>query len=92
MKDSQTGYDLLVRGRNAAAGCSPILTDIMGGESYCGNSLCQLCRTYYPPFLNRSRRRNSGCRSINDGTLTLRISTSVVMAHSAIFVASVVGG
>ena len=48
MKESRKGYDLLVRGRNAAAGCSPTWTGSMGRETHCGNLLWQLCRTVYP--------------------------------------------
>ena len=44
MKENQKGYDLLVRGRNAAAGCSSMGTDAMDGESRCGNLLWQSCR------------------------------------------------
>ena len=35
----------LVCGEDAAAGCSPMWADTMGGEYYCGNLLWQSCRT-----------------------------------------------
>ena len=44
MKESRKGYDLLLRGRNAAAGCSSMWADTMGGEYYCDNFLWQLSR------------------------------------------------
>lgn len=45
MKEIQKGYDLLVRGGNAAEGCSSIWTGTRGGENYCGNLLWQSCLT-----------------------------------------------
>jgi len=39
MKESQNGYDLLVRGGIAAAGCSFVRIGNMGGENYCGNQV-----------------------------------------------------
>ena len=41
MKEIQESYDLLVRGGNAAAGCSYMWTGTRGGENYCGNLLWQ---------------------------------------------------
>ena len=41
MKEIQEGYDLLVRGGNAAARCSYMWTGTRGGENYCGNLLWQ---------------------------------------------------
>jgi hypothetical protein len=41
MKEIQEGYDLLVRGGNAAARCSSMWADILRGEYYCGNLLWQ---------------------------------------------------
>ncbi len=45
MKENQKGYDLLVRGRNAAAACSATRIGSIGGEKNCGNLLWQSCRT-----------------------------------------------
>ncbi len=41
MEESRKVYGWLVRGRNAAVGCSSMWADIMGGECYCGNLLRQ---------------------------------------------------
>ena len=41
MKEIQEGYDLLVRGGNAAVGCLSMWADILRGEYYCGNLLRQ---------------------------------------------------
>ena len=41
MKEIQESYDLLVRGGNAAVGCSSMWTGVLSGEYYCGNLLWQ---------------------------------------------------
>ena len=45
MKESRKGHDLLLRDRNAAAGCSSIWADTIRGEYYCGNLRWQSCLT-----------------------------------------------
>ena len=64
---------LMVRDGNAAVGRLSVGAGIMEGENYCGNLLWQSCRTFYPSFLNISRRSGSGPRSINYGALTIGI-------------------
>ena len=54
MKEIQEGYDLLVRGGNAAARCSSMWTGTRGGENYCGNLLWQSVLTLLFPGLERS--------------------------------------
>jgi len=41
MEESRKVYGWLVRGRNAAAGCSSMWTGTRGRENYCGNLLWQ---------------------------------------------------
>lgn len=77
----------MVRDGNAAVVCLFVGASIMEGKNHCGNLLWQSCRTFYPSFLNISRRNGSGPRSSNDGALTLGIKFLAVMTHLAMLVA-----
>ena len=91
MKESRNGCGWLIRDGNAAVGRLSVGGGIMGGEYYCANLLWQSCWTFYPSFVNMSRRRGSGPHSINYGALTIGIEFLAVMTHLAMLVALVIG-
>ena len=62
MKEIQEGYDLLVRGGNAAARCSSMWADILRGEYYCGNLLWQSGLTLLFPRLTKNM--GTACRAV----------------------------
>ena len=43
MEENRKVYGWLVRGRNAAVGCSFMWADARGGENYCGNQVWLCC-------------------------------------------------
>ena len=91
MKESRKVCGWLVRDGNAAVGRLSVGAGIMEGENYCGNLLWQSCQTFYPSFLNMSRRSGSGPHSINYGALTIGMKFLAVMTHLAMLVALVIG-
>ena len=52
MEESRKVYGWLVRGGNAAVGCSSMWADTMRGEYYCGNLLWQSSLTPLFQLLN----------------------------------------